>query len=131
MKRIRKVKNFKESNQRLRFLSIEEAQQLISVCDEHLKPIVITVLHTGMRRGVILKLTWDNVDLVHGFITLIETKNGERREIPINETLRQTLNRFPGVSLRKMGKRNLSPISSMNLSRSSPMRVSSEVLERL
>ncbi len=109
LKRIRKIKNFKESNQRLRFLSVEEAQQLVSMCDEHLKPIVITALHTGMRRGEILKLTWNNVDLVHGFITLTETKNGERREIPINDTLRETLNRLPRRIIDKDGKKELVP----------------------
>lgn len=53
----------------------------------YVKPIVITALHTGMRKGEILSLKWDNVDLKHGFILLDVTKNGERREIPINKTL--------------------------------------------
>lgn len=95
LKRVRKVKNYKEANRRLRFLSVEETQNLVNVCDEHLRPIVVTALHTGCRRGEILKLTWDHVDLVHGFITLTDTKNGERREIPIDATLRETLNKLP------------------------------------
>ncbi len=56
---------------------------------------MITALHTGCRRGEILKLTWDNVDLVHGFNTLTDTKNGNRRELPIDQTLRETLNKLP------------------------------------
>jgi integrase len=44
-----------------------------------------------MRKTEILTLTWDNVDLKHGFILLNITKNDERREIPINKTLRETL----------------------------------------
>jgi integrase len=48
-----------------------------------------------MRKGEILKLKWDNVDLTHGFILLDKTKNGERREIPISKTLKDTLNRLP------------------------------------
>jgi integrase len=47
--------------------------------------------NTGMRRGEILGLTWDQVDLKHGFILLEVTKNGERKEIPINGMLRTTL----------------------------------------
>jgi len=44
-----------------------------------------------MRRGEILSLTWDNIDLKNGFILLDLTKNGERREIPINQTVREAL----------------------------------------
>lgn len=89
LKRIRKVKFLEENNRRLRYLSREECQGLIKACDSHLRPIVITALNTGMRKGEILSLTWDRVDLKHGFILLDQTKNGERREIPINGTLRE------------------------------------------
>lgn len=109
LKRVRKVKNYKESNKRLRFLAVKEAQSLISVCDDHLRPIVITALHTGMRRGEILKLTWESVDLQHGFITLTDTKNGDGREIPIDGTLRETLNKLPRRFVEKDGQRELVP----------------------
>ncbi len=91
LKRVRRVKLLEENNRRLRYLSKEECQALINACEPHLKPIVITALNTGMRKSEILNLKWDQVDLKHGFILLDKTKNGERREIPINETLRQTL----------------------------------------
>jgi integrase len=91
LKRVRRVKLLEENNRRLRFLSFEECQALINNCDKHLRPIVIMALNTGMRRGEILSLKWDNVDLKHGFILLEITKNGERREIPINEMPRDTL----------------------------------------
>ena len=90
-RKIRKVKLFPEHNRRLRYLAKEECQTLVSNCRENLKPIVITALHTGMRKSKILSLKWDRVDLRHGFILLDVTKNGERHEIPINNTLRATL----------------------------------------
>jgi integrase len=89
--KVRRVKQLLENNRRLRFLSVEECQQLIHSCDPHLRPIVIMAFNTGMRRGEILGLTWDQVDLKHGFILLEVTKNGERKEIPINGMLRTTL----------------------------------------
>jgi len=91
LRRIRRVKLLEENNARLRYLSKEECQTLINSCDSHLKPIVIMALNTGMRKGEILSLKWDNVDMKHGFILLDITKNGERRELPINGTLRTTL----------------------------------------
>ena len=48
-----------------------------------------------MRKEEILSLRWDrNIDLMHGFILLEKTKNGKRREIPINLTLRKTLQKL-------------------------------------
>jgi len=91
LKRIRKVKLLEENNRRLRYLSIEECQALINACDRHLRPIVIVALNTGMRKSEVLLLKWEIVDLKHGFILLEVTKNGERREIPINDTVRETL----------------------------------------
>ncbi|MHC4521848.1 MAG: tyrosine-type recombinase/integrase [Planctomycetota bacterium] len=93
--KVRKVKLVKENNRRLRYLSQEECKELIDACSPHLKPIVITALNAGMRLGEILNLKWEQVDLKHGFILLSDTKNGERREIPINYTLRATLEAMP------------------------------------
>lgn len=101
LKRIGKAKFLEENNRRLRYLSKEECQELIKACDAHLRPIVIAGLNTGMRKSEILNLVWDRVDLRNGFILLDQTKNGERREIPINSTLRETLTElFQGTKER-------------------------------
>jgi integrase len=94
-KRVKSVKLLKEDNKRLRFLTLEECQRLIDCCQEHLKPIVTIALHTGMRRGEILNLKWEHVDLQHYFILLDKTKNGTRREIPINSTLEELFQNLP------------------------------------
>lgn len=92
------MKMLPEHNRRLRYLSKEECQALIDSGEPHLKPIVITAVNTGMRRGEILGLRWDaHIDLKHGFILLDKTKNGERREIPINATLKAV---FQGLTRR-------------------------------
>ncbi|MHB8232054.1 MAG: site-specific integrase [bacterium] len=72
-------------------MSEEEADTLISNCEPYLRPIVVTALNTGMRKGEILSLTWDRVDLKNRIILLDKTKNGERREIPVNDTLYRAL----------------------------------------
>ena len=94
LKRVSKVKLIEENNRRLRFLTKEECQALIDACSTHLRPIVTIALNTGMRKSEILLLKWENVDLKHGFILLEVTKNGERREIPINNTVREELLRI-------------------------------------
>lgn len=94
-KKVQQVKQLEVNNTRLRFLTKEECHLLLNACSPHLKPIVTMALNTGMRRGEILGLTWDDIDLTHGFIFLTLTKNGERREIPINNTLRMVLESLP------------------------------------
>lgn len=76
---------FKENNHRLRFLSEAEIEALLKVCCTHLKAIVEVALLTGMRRGELLGLKWEQIQ--NGFIYLTETKSGKARQIPINDRL--------------------------------------------
>jgi integrase len=82
-----------ENNRWLRYLTKEECQALLNECDAHVRPIVVMALHTGMRKGEILNLKWENVELKNNFILLNQdqTKNAERIEIHINSTLREAL----------------------------------------
>jgi integrase len=112
LKKVRRVKLLPENNRRLRYLSKEESKALVEACKPHLRPIVVTALNTGMRKEEILSLEWEkHVDLKHGFILLDTTKNGERREVPINQTLRKTLQSLlrhinsPYVFTDKRGRR--------------------------
>ena len=91
LKKVRKVKMLKGETKRLRYLSKEEAERLVFNCEPYVKPIVICALNTGMRKSEIFGLTWNRVDLTNRIILLDKTKNGERREIPINDTLLQAL----------------------------------------
>lgn len=94
LRKVRLVKQLRENNRRLRYLTLEECESLIESCSPHLRPIVITALNTGMRKKEILSLEWDkHIDLENGFILLDagDTKNGERREININPALKKTL----------------------------------------
>ena len=91
----RDVKRFKGEVRRTRFLMPDEIQKLISNCgdllDGYLKPIVTIAVHTGMRKGELLGLKWEQVNFEQGFITLLDTKNHERRDIPMNETVKAVL----------------------------------------
>jgi integrase len=87
LRKVRKVKLLKGEIKRLRYLSDDEADRLINNCESYLRPIVVTALNTGMRKSEILHLTWDRVDLKNRIILLDITKNGNRREVPINNTL--------------------------------------------
>ncbi|CAG4903079.1 site-specific integrase [Paraburkholderia saeva] len=56
---------------------------------DHLQPLVVTALHTGMRKGELLALEWADVDLEVRTIHVRRgtTKDDERRDIPITDEL--------------------------------------------
>ena len=87
---VKGIKFYKEQP-RLRFLEKEEIAQLLESCSEHLKPIVILALNTGMRKGEILNLKWHDIDFARDLIFLYKTKNGGKREVPMNEKVKKTL----------------------------------------
>ena len=84
---LRKVTKPKEPRGRVRFLSDDERARLLAECEAsanpYLFPVVVLALSTGMRQGEIMNLEWRDVDLTRGWITLRETKNGERRGVPL------------------------------------------------
>ncbi len=93
---VKGIKLFKENNSRLRFLEQEEITKLLANCIPLVKPIVVIAINTGMRKGEIMGLKWRDIDFKRGIIHLYNTKNGEKREIPANET---AINTF--ISVRK------------------------------
>ena len=84
MKRVRKLK---EPRGIVRFLNDSERKQFLKACKEssnrYIYTIVVLALSTGMRRGEIMNLRWESVDLERGVIFIEETKNGDRRSVPL------------------------------------------------
>jgi len=84
---MRKVTKPKEPRGRVRFLSDEERSRLLASCKEssspYLYPITVLALSTGGRRMEVISLRWSDIDFARNIITLHETKNGERRILPL------------------------------------------------
>jgi len=84
---MKKVKRPKEPRGRVRYLGDDERGRLFSACAESnnrfLFVVVMVAISTGMRLGELMGLKWADVDLNKGRLTLHETKNGERRVVPL------------------------------------------------
>jgi integrase len=82
-----KVSKPKESRGRVRYLSDQEREALLHACMESsnklLYPAVIISLSCGMRKSEILNLRWADVDFQKERVILHQTKNGERKSVPI------------------------------------------------
>ncbi|PPR73246.1 MAG: hypothetical protein CFH05_01207, partial [Alphaproteobacteria bacterium MarineAlpha3_Bin4] len=77
-----------ENPQRDRRLDGEELKRLLVSCGDSTNhwfcPLVITAIETAMRRGELLGLEWQHVDLDKRTAFLPITKNGTRRTIPLS-----------------------------------------------
>ncbi|PHS75353.1 MAG: hypothetical protein COB56_07950 [Robiginitomaculum sp.] len=95
---------------RIRYLSVEEEKRLRSAlakreCDrkkrfkinthfsDHLKPMFLLAINTGMRRAEQFSLAWNQVDLHLNQITVTaeNSKSRKVRYIPLNQEARHTL----------------------------------------
>jgi len=86
----------KENNRRLRFLTIEECKILLDCCPSlTLRQIVELALNTGMRKGELLRLEWEHINLRRGFLEILDQKNGEYDTIPLNERTLEILRSIP------------------------------------
>ena len=89
IKSVPRIRLEKEPQGRLRWLTQEEIARLIEACakskNKELRAAVIIALNTGLRRGELIGLTWERVDLSRGVLQLELTKSGRRREVPMND----------------------------------------------
>ncbi|MDA2920011.1 tyrosine-type recombinase/integrase [Desulfobacterota bacterium AH_259_B03_O07] len=88
---VSRVKFLEENNHVERILTPEEENKLLSNSASHLKPIILTAINTGMRKGEIISLKWSNVDFDNDLITIeaTNTKSKKQKKIPINSVLRK------------------------------------------
>ena len=77
-------------------ISLGEERSLLAEAAPHLRPIIITALDTGMRRGELLHQLWEHVDFNRNllFVTQSKTAGGEGREIPLTARVSELLATF-------------------------------------
>lgn len=85
---VRRVKLFHEDNSRLRHLTREEYDRLlaaaqalsartsISTPSPYLVEKIVLAAHTGLRRGSLFNLRWDQMDLENRVLRIPRTKSG-------------------------------------------------------
>jgi integrase len=92
---IDRVAKLKEPRGRVRFLDDDERERLLAVCKQSsngdLYLAVVLCLSTGARQDEIMSLRWPDVDLQRSMIVIHDTKNGERRSVPLLGFARELL----------------------------------------
>jgi integrase len=93
---VRRCKTERAHNERVRYLSAAEERRLMAVLEGEMRDIVLIALHTGMRRGEILRVEWRWVDLDNGTIYLPDSKSGRPRAVYLNDVATVVLERRKG-----------------------------------
>lgn len=91
---------------KLRYITLDEFNKFISVIDDLLwKTFFMFAYYTGCRRGEIIALTWEDIDLekneisinktlyeeIKGKISITSTKNSRNRKIKLSKKLKEQL----------------------------------------
>jgi integrase len=89
-----KVNNLKTED-----LSPEQLANLLTAIDQdhdsQAANLMRLALCTGMRKGEMFRLKWDDVDSDRGFIHLRDPKGGKDQTIPLNQAARELLEHHP------------------------------------
>lgn len=88
------IKLPKLNNARERFLSKDEAEQLLAALREtsiQVSQTASSSLYTGMRLREVFGLKWKDIDFDHNLITILDTKNSESRKVFITPPVREIL----------------------------------------
>jgi integrase len=64
----------------------EEVRLLAACAESHplLKPLLVMAVETAMRRGELLDLLWQNVDFRLRTVQVLQSKNGDCRDVPLS-----------------------------------------------
>lgn len=83
---------------RNRRLRDDEEQRLLDAADSgrnvYMRDLIVLAVETGMRRGELLSLDWQHIDLESRIVHLPMTKNGEPRDVPLSTRARDVLYRL-------------------------------------
>ncbi|NUM37230.1 MAG: tyrosine-type recombinase/integrase [Candidatus Brocadiae bacterium] len=91
---------------RFRFLETQEIQKLIEMAQGHwLQPIIIVCSYTGMRRGELMKLTWQDVDMNKRLIWVRSEKQSKKKKetircIPMNTKVAEAFSKQKSISCK-------------------------------
>ncbi len=107
-----KFKRLKQQEPKRDFYTYEEGERLLAACDGQDRVLLATMMRSGLRRGEILALTWDDIDLVRKKIFVrgsawkgfVDTpKSGHNREVTIPSSLLTILTAYRGLRYLRGG----------------------------
>ena len=111
-----KVKLFKESAGRVRFITPEQVQALLHELPAHQQDMVLFALQTGLRQSNVVKLEWSEINLeqAHMWVNSADSKNRKAIAVPLNREALAALHRQTGKHPVRVFTYKEKPISNAN-----------------
>jgi len=94
-----KIEMPKVHNLKTEDLTTNQLKRLLKAIDEdediQVANLMRMALFTGMRRGELFKLKWNDIDFDRGFIHIRDPKGGPDQKIPLNDAAKEILENHP------------------------------------
>jgi len=85
------IPKHKEPGGRIVYLTGEEEAAIWEALPELLRPMFTVSINTGLRWSEQQRLTWADMDMLSGTLTVRLSKHGRTRQVPMNASVRQVL----------------------------------------
>jgi len=100
LKHFKKLKN--DNAREVRYLTVEEIEKVLAIADPFMQKVVKILLNTGMRRGELFYLEWEDIDFQNKLIKVqskpesgFHPKSYRSRSIPMNGEVEKILMDLP------------------------------------
>jgi integrase len=92
-----KIKRLESDSKRLRFLTKDEWQKLYKELPEHIKPIALFAILSGLRASNVLGLRWHYVSLENKLVWVdsVDAKGGKAISVPLSDEAVKLLESLP------------------------------------
>ena len=96
--RVPKVRLYREARRRVRWITPEQARQLLAELPVHQRDVVLFALSTGLRQSNVIGLEWSQVDLERriAWIYADQAKGGYDIHVPLNAMALEVFTRQVG-----------------------------------
>jgi integrase len=114
--RVPKVRMFKEAKRRVRWLTPEQAETLLSHLPVHQADIVRFALATGLRQGNVTRLEWSQIDMQRrvAWIHADQAKSRKAIFVPLNEAATAVIRRQIGKHDERVFTYRGNPVGQVN-----------------
>ncbi|MCE9636552.1 MAG: tyrosine-type recombinase/integrase [Planctomycetes bacterium] len=88
------MKKLRSARRQRRYMTKEELHALLTKCPEHFRPLVLTAVYTGARKGELTRLRWGDIDFEGAKIALYRPKVGNADWIDMHPAVAAELKRL-------------------------------------